>query len=124
MTEPIPSPVARPNYKAPERITEEETRMIRATFKDNDVLLNVLKKIMIPQYSDPENPFEFTGADAFNMGREWANMPNEEVKALVVARQDTINWIAGALTWLKIQASETEKSPDEVEARRAKDSTK
>jgi hypothetical protein len=112
------------NYAPPERFSDEERSIIRSTFKDNDKLLNILKKIMIPQYSDPDVPFELSGADAFNMGREWANMPEQEVKALVVARQDTINWIAGALTWLKMQSSEVEETPEQAALRRGKDSTK
>lgn len=112
------------NYKAPERISEEEKSLIRNTFKDNEQLLHILKKILLPSYTDDSTPFEMSGADAFNMGRDWASMPTEEVKALVVARQDTINWLAGALTWLKITANEKVESEQEEAARKSKDSSK
>lgn len=123
MDKPTKSPF-QVNYKAPERISEEEKSLIRNTFKDNDVLLNVLKKILLPSYTDDSTPFEMSGADVFSMGRDWASMPTEEVKALVVARQDTINFIAGALTWLKITANEKAESEQELSDRRTKDSLK
>lgn len=110
--QPTPSPL---NYKVPERITEEEKDVIRKAFGDERVL-PILKKVLLPYYADEDTPIEMTGADAFVMGRDWASMPAEEVKPLVVARQDTINWIGGGLTLIKNWLN----TPQETEEERAK----
>lgn len=111
------------NYKPPQRITQEEKELIKKAFADERVL-TVLKKIILPYYADESTPLEMTGADAFIMGRDWATMPHEEVKALVVARQDTINWIGGALALIKNWLHEPNESEQDRAERLAKDSTK
>lgn len=110
-------------YKAPERITEEEKELVRNAFKDERVL-DILKKIFMPSYADESNPFEFSGADAFLMGRDWSTIPVDEAKALIVARQDTINWLAGGLTLIKNWLHERPETAQQIAERERKNSTK
>jgi len=111
------------NYTAPTRITEEEKEIVRAAFKD-DRLFPILKKIFVPSFADETNPFEFAGADAFLMGRDWSAMPNEQIKALVVARQDTINWLSGGLALIKNWVYEVPETAQQRAERERKNSTK
>lgn len=117
------SPANKMNYTVPDRITQEDKEILRVAF-GNEKVFPILKKIFIPHYSDESTPFEMTGADAFLQGRDWHAMPQDEVKALVVAREDTIKWLGGALTYIKTLVNEKEETPENRAARREKDSTK
>lgn len=117
------SPENKMNYAVKDRITPEDKEILKVAFGDEKVF-GILKKIIIPSYADESTPFEMTGADVWLMGRDWSSMPVEEIKALVVAREDTIKYFGGALTYIKTIVNETEETPQNREARRAKDSTK
>lgn len=111
------------NYQAPTRVTEEEKDIVRNAFKD-DRIFPILKKIFVPHFADEENPFEFAGADAFLMGRDWSQMPTDQIKALVVARQDTINWLSGGLALIKNWVHDAPESAEKRAERERKNSTK
>lgn len=117
------SPENKINYQVRDRITEEDKEILRVAF-GNEKVFDILKKIIIPSYSDESTPFEMTGADVWLMGRDWSSMPVEEIKALVVAREDTIKYFGGALTYIKTIVNDTQETPENREARRAKDSTR
>jgi len=112
------------NYTADKYITDEETQLIKATFKYNPQLLNVLRKIMLPTMSDPNLPIEEIGRDAWLVGKQWDTIPAEEAKILAVARQDTIKFVIGGLIALKNIASQEEETPEEKKIRAAKNSSK
>lgn len=112
------------NYQPEKYITDDELALVRATFKDNPKLLKVIRKIMVPTVSDPELPIENMGSDFFLQGREWAQIPAEEAKILMVARQDALQFILGALIKLQVIANEGELSPIQLAEKRKKDSSK
>lgn len=102
----------------------EDAKLIHNTFKDNPRLLRVLQKVFIPSISDPEMPPEQVAEDFWMAGRDWSGMPVEEVKSLVVARQEALQFILGGMIRLKTIANVKEDSLDEIHQRQKKDSTK
>lgn len=105
-------------------VTLEDALLIRNTFKDNPRLLRVLQKIFIPTIQDPEMTPESMGADSWMDGKNWDAVPVDEIKALVVARQDTIKQVMGGLIRIKTISNVSEESLNETAQRRIKDSTK
>jgi len=112
------------NYKPDEYFSEGEISLIQSTFKDNPLLFKVLRKALIPSVADLELPIEQFGNDTFTQGREYAQVPESELKSIVVARQDAIKFIAGGLIKLRVIANMRTESPEQAVLRREKDSTK
>ena len=83
-----------------------------------------MQKIFIPTIQDSEMTPESFGDDFWMAGKQWDNMPVDEIKALVVARQDTIKWVQSGLIRLKAIANTPEEGIQEASNRRKKDSTK
>lgn len=111
------------NYDPEQYLSEDEVALIRSTFKDRR-LIAVLRKVLLPTISDPSLPVEEMGHDVYLTGVEWGQLPNEQVKSIMLARADAIKFILGALIKLKIIANSTEESPFSKEVRRKMDSTK
>lgn len=112
-------------YYQPEKyLTEGEMKLIKQTFRDNPVMMNIIRKILLPTVADPSLPLEELGNDAWMSGRIWSQIPAEEAKILAVARQDAIEFILGGLIKLKVLAHEPEENDAEAEERRKKDSSK
>lgn len=111
-------------YTAEKYLTDEETVLIRSAFKYNPQLLQIIRKIMLPTMSDPNLPIEEVGRDAWLVGKKWDEIPADEAKALIVARQDTIKFVLGGLVALKTIAMQEEETPEQVKLREAKNSTK
>lgn len=111
------------NYNPDQYLTDAELAIIRQVFKDNHFLLNTLRKILLPTIYDAQTPIEFFSKDTFNMGRDWASIPADEVKILATAREDAIKLIVGGLIHLKTIANQGSETPEEAEARQRKDST-
>ncbi len=110
------------NYAPEQYLTDAEITVIQATFKNNPFLINVLRKILVPSIYDAQTPIEHFGKDALNAGREWASIPAEEAKILVVARQDALAFIIGGLMHLKTIANQKVETADEASERQLKDS--
>lgn len=112
------------NYEPDTYLTPEDLDIIRSTFKDNKRLLRVLRKIMVPSVGDPELPVEEMGNDAWLAMRDWSQVPADEAKILMVARQEALKFIFGGFIKIKMIANSTEESPFSKEARRKMDSSK
>lgn len=112
------------NYEPDRYITDDEVRLLQSTFRGNKKLINLLRKLLIPTMSDPDLPIEEVGADVYFSKREWAQIPADEAKILMVARQDAIQFIVGGLIKLNIIANDKVESPLDAELRRGKDSNK
>lgn len=105
-------------------LTVEDAEIIHDAFKGNKKLLRALKKVFIPTIQDPEMPPESMGEDFWMSGKQWDNIPVEEVKALVVARQDAIKHVMGGIIRIKTIANVQKESMQEIANRRQKDSNK
>jgi transcriptional regulator GlxA family with amidase domain len=112
------------NYEPEQYLSEEEVGLIRGAFKNNEKLIKVIRKIMLPTALDANLPIEELAADAWMSDRDFGGMPNEEIKSIVLARQDAIRMVFGGLIKLKVIANQKEESPEEAELRRQKDSAK
>lgn len=110
------------NYEPEQYLSDEEIKLIQATFRGNNQLFKILRKVMAPTISDPELPIEQMGNDFYFSAREWAQIPAEEAKILIAARQDALQFIFGGLIKLKVIANQEIKSPLSEEVRRSKDS--
>ena len=112
------------NYKAELYITEEDQALIRDTFKGNERLIKLLRKVLLPTMADSNLPVEEFGKDMWFAGREWSQIPAEEAKILICAREEVIKFICGGLINLKQIANITEESPQAKALRMKKDSAK
>lgn len=112
------------NYEPDTYITKDETSLIRNTFKGNDALFKVLRKVLLPSVGDPNLPIEEIEKDMWLAGRDYSQIPAEEIKPIVLARQDAIKFVLGALIQLKIIANSAEETEIEKAYRRTKDSAK
>lgn len=105
-------------------LTQEDAEIIHDAFKGNKRLMKAVQKVFLPTIQDPEMPPESIGEDFWLAGKQWDNMPVDEIKALVVARQDTIRHVMGGLIRIKALANVKRESIQEMKNRRRKDSTK
>jgi hypothetical protein len=112
------------NYEPEQYLSEDEVALIRSTFKDNRRLIAVLRKVLLPTISDPSLPIEEMAHDAYLAGVDWAAMPADEIKPLILARSEAIKFVAGALMKLKVIANTVGESPYQTELRRKQDSAK
>lgn len=112
------------NYDPDKYITDEEVAWIKTTFKDNPWAINVLRKMFLPTTYDL--PLERLGEDVwFKGGADYAQIPEQEAKSIIVARQDAIKFVLGGLIALKNLAhSEDQETELERKHRLAKDSAK
>jgi hypothetical protein len=110
-------------YSLPLRITEEEKELIRHTFKGNDELFKLLKKMFLPSATNPETPIEYVDTDLM-MDINWADVPNEQVKSIVLAKQYAIRMVRGAIMQLKVFANEKIETYEELQTKAKKNSSK
>lgn len=96
-------------------------RLIQQTFKGNDGLLKLLRKVFIPEL-DATAPLG--QVVDYWMDRNYADIPTAEVKTMVVARQEAIKFIESGLLQLHFLANKSDKTPDELEKQRNQDSAK
>lgn len=108
------------NYEVEGNLSESEVKLIQSTFRNNKVLIGVIRKIMVPTISDPTLPIESINDDPF-LNRDWSAMPMEEAKALIVARQDAIKFVIGGLIKLQVIAHQPVETEEEKAARLKKD---
>ena len=112
------------NYKPEEYLSSAEVDLIQRTFKGNKELLKVLRKVFIPTISDPDLPIEQFANDMFMDGRSWSQIGVNEAKALIVARQDALQFIIGGFIKLNVIAHQTPISPEDQKKAEEKNSTK
>jgi hypothetical protein len=111
------------NYEAEPYLNNADMQWIRETFKDNNRAINILRKCFMPTVLDL--PVEEMMNDLwFKGGFDPALVPEENIKSLIVARQDVIKFIMGGLINLKQIANMEIESPMNAELRRKKDSSK
>lgn len=112
------------NYRVEEYITEEDRKIIRDIFKDNDTLLRVIRKVFMPTVSDANLPVEELSKDLWFAGVDFVSLSKDEVQARVIARAEAIKFVAGGIMSLKQIANIKEETEMEKAMRRQKDSTK
>lgn len=112
------------NYDPDTYLSLDEVALIRSTFKDNPRLIKVLRKLMVPSVGNPELPVEEMGNDAWIAMRDWSQIPADEAKILMVARQEALKFIFGGMIKLKMIANSSDESPMSAQLRRKQDSTK
>lgn len=103
------------------RFTDQDLSLIRNTFKDNEPLLKLLRKVFLPEI-DPNAPIG-------QMIDLWMTVDVETVdpeRAVVnlKARNSLITHIEQQLMQLKILAEKTEQTPEELLTGLRKDSSK
>jgi len=109
-------------YEPDTYLSQDEVRLLQATFRGNEKLLKVLRKLMLPSAFDPELPIEEMMGDVWMVDKDFSQLPVGEIKAIVLARQDAIKFILGGLIKLKVIANSVAESPMEAAARRSMDS--
>lgn len=112
------------NYQPELYLSKEEQDLIRNVFKYNPNFLKILRKVFLPSLTDPELPNEELESDIFLQGRIWSQIPADEAKILIVARQETAQFIMNGLVKLRVIASTEEETEEEKTTRLKKDSTK
>jgi hypothetical protein len=101
------------------RITPEEIELIKSTFRGNEKLLKLLRKVFLPEIS----------ADA-PLGEQidlWMTIPVEGTdrdKINIIARKQLIQHLEQSLVQLKVLAETQAKTLEEVQEQIKKDSNK
>lgn len=111
------------NYKTEDYMTPEETALIQQVFGKNPALINILRKLMLPSVGDSSLPIEQMKDDVWLAGRDYATIPDAEIKSVVLGRQEAIKFIMGGLIKLKVFASVPVETKAEAAARAKADST-
>lgn len=103
------------------RFSDDELALIKATFKDNEKLLKLLRKIFLPEY-DPNAPLG-QGIDLWMTVNIKEQKPEEALRNLQ-ARNELIMHVDQQLIQLDILAKQSEETPAERIARNAKNSAR
>jgi hypothetical protein len=112
------------NYEVDSYLSKDEITLIQSVFRGNPQLMRVLRKILLPYVGDQDLPPEEMGSDIWLIGRDYSMMPNEEVKSVVLARQEVIKFILGGLVKLKVIANTTEETATQKKWRETRNSAK
>lgn len=105
------------------RFSEEELTLLKATFKDNEKLLKLLRKVFLPQY-DPYAPFGQT-VDSLWMGLDQlSQMVPQDRETMILTQIRLNNHIERQLMQLDALAKLKNETEEEEKARLEKDSTK
>ena len=112
------------DYEIDTYLSKDDIAVIREVFKDKNVL-KVVRKVLLPTVADPAMPIEeMVGKDVWNFQKDWGVIPVDEIKSLIVARQEAIKFVADGLMKLKALANVRDETLQEREARLKKDSNK
>lgn len=103
------------------RFTQPELDLIKSTFKDNEKLLKLLRKVFLPEY-DPQAPFGQT-VDLW-MTIDLSNLSPEEQIIRLIARNTIITHIEAQLMQLNTLAELKELTPQERAEKAMQDSMK
>lgn len=111
-------------YTPEQEFSESEIALLQSTFRNNNKLIKLLRKVFIQTISDPELPIEQFQHEILTQGRQWSQIPADEAKILFVAREDAIKFIFGGLIKLKMLANAPIEDRMAIEEKRKKDSTR
>ena len=111
------------NYNVDTYLNSDELNLIYNTFNDARVL-KVLRKILLPSVGDIDLPLEEMSKDVWLVGRDYAAIPDAEIKSIVLARQEAIRFIMGGLIQLKVIANTKKETTTEKALRQQKNSSK
>lgn len=113
------------NYMPPLLFSKEEVAQLRALYSGQDNKnMELLRRVFLPTLIDPGVPVEY-GANDMWMDRDFAGIPPEEVKILVLTRQELIKWVTGSLIRLRQMANQPEEeSAADKESRMKADSSR
>lgn len=103
------------------RFTDDEIAIAKATFKGNDRLLKLLRKVFLPEY-DPNAPLGQV-IDLW-MTLDVTNKHPDEVRTNILARNQLITHIEQQLMQLKFLAELNEPTEAERKEKAKKDSSK
>lgn len=103
------------------RFSDEELALIKSTFKGNDKLLKLLRKVFLPEY-DPQAPLGET-IDLW-MTLDLNSLPAEEALRRIYARNTVISHVEQRLIELATLSNLKEETASEKEERERKDSSK
>lgn len=103
------------------RITEEEINLIRSTFKNNESLLKLMRKMFLPEL-DPKAPFGQM-IDIYHTIQTKDRNP-EDIAVELMARNMVIDHTDNVLTQLWILSMSEETIAAEVVAKAKQDSAK
>lgn len=109
------------NYTPDEYFSADEVSLIQGLLKDKRVM-RVLRKVLIPTICDPDLPLEQFGNDIFLSGRNYAQIPEAELKSVILAREDAVRIVAGGLIRLSVIANSPVNDTVEEAYKRSKDS--
>jgi hypothetical protein len=112
------------NYQVESYITEDDVRIIREHFKDNPILLQVIRKVFMPSISYAQMPVEELGKDMWFAGVDFSTLSKDEAYVRILARQEAIKFIVGGMISLKQISNISEEDDLNRAARRQKDSSK
>jgi len=108
------------NYVPPLLFSKEDVAQLRATYGGQENKnMDLLRRVLLPSLLDPNVPVEY-GANDMWMDRDFAGIPNEEIKSIVLARQEVIKWVAGSLVRIRQMANQPEEESVEERAARQK----
>lgn len=103
------------------RITPDEIKIIKDTFKDNLPLLKILRKIFLPAF-DPNAPLGQT-VDLW-MGIQTEGKTDAEIARNTLVREQLIKHVESQLIQLNFLAEVKEETEEETKKRQEKDSNK
>lgn len=103
------------------RFTEYELSLIRNTFRDNEELLKVMRKVFLPEI-DPDAPIG--GLIDLWMTVQIADKTPEQAYPHLVARNTLIQHVDSQLLQLKVLAEMGNETPEEALQRLKKNSSK
>jgi hypothetical protein len=103
------------------RFSDAELNIIKATFKGNEALLKLLRKVFLPEY-DPNAPFGQV-IDLW-MTIDLNQLPQDEAIRRIYARNTLISHIEQQIMQLNILAEAKDETDEEKKDREKKDSSK
>lgn len=112
------------NYDVETYLRPEEMTLIKNTFRDNPLLLRVLRKVLLPSIGDLDLPPEEIGKDLWLTGVNWEQVTEQEAKPIALGKQLAIKYVMGALINLKMIANDKTETPQQKAMRETKDSSK
>lgn len=112
------------DYDVDTYLKPEELALIKSIFKGNKEIFKILKKLLLPSATDIDMPLEEFSKDVWLVGRDYSQIPNDEIKSIVLARQEAIKFVVGGLVQLRVIAESKTETPAEIALRRKNDSAK
>lgn len=103
--------------KAKGRFTAEDMQLMRLTFKDNEPLLKLLRKIFLPVHDETTPIGQINGIWA---EANFEEMNGDQAKVFIVAYQQLVKKVEFYIAQIKTLANETEPTEQD----RRKDSAK